>query len=285
VPSGRDARPAPGALARGDAAARGAAATAPGGRAGRRERRVAAHAEALVDTVTREPGELRRALDVRVGDLLGWGGARPARAYVEVVGRMRAIEAERVPGSTALAEEVARGLHKLMAYKDEYEVARLHVEGVAALPRGTKVAFHLHPPLLRVLGLKRKLKLGRWFLPALRVLRHGRVLRGTPLDPFGYAHVRRVERALPGEYLTLVEEALPRLSPATLPLALELAALPELVRGYEQIKLAGVERFRARAEELRARRAAGELPDSIQIHVHRVEPRTHLHHEKREELR
>jgi indolepyruvate ferredoxin oxidoreductase len=80
-----------------------------------------------------------------------------------------------------------------------------------------------------------------------------RALRGTPLDPFGHTHVRRVERALPGEYLALVELALARLDAATLPLALEVAALPELVRGYEQIKLAGVERFRARAAELRAR--------------------------------
>ncbi len=95
-------------------------------------------------------------------------------------------------------------------------MARLQLDGVAALPKGTQVAFHLHPPLLRALGMQRKLKLGRWFVPVLRVLRRGRVLRGTPLDPFGYAHVRRVERELPGEYLALVELALERLSPATL---------------------------------------------------------------------
>ena len=101
--------------------------------------------------------------------------------------------------------------------------------------------------------MQRKLRLGRWFVPVLRVLRRGRRLRGTPLDPFGRTHVRRVERALPGEYLALVERALARCSPATLELALEIAELPELVRGYEQIKLAGVERFRARGAELSAR--------------------------------
>ncbi len=84
------------------------------------------------------------------------------------------------------------------------------------------------------------------------------MLRGTPLDPFGCAHVRRVERALPGEYLALVELALERLNAETLPVALEVAALPELVRGYEEIKLAGVARFRARAEELRDRLRPGE---------------------------
>ena len=93
-------------------------------------------------------------------------------------------------------------------------------------------------------------------------LRWGRVLRGTVFDPFGRSHVRRVERSLPGEYLALVERALERLSPETLATAVEVAELPELVRGYEAIKLAGVERFRTRAVELLAaldRQASGVL--------------------------
>ena len=102
---------------------------------------------------------------------------------------------------------VARGLHKLIAYKDEYEVARLHLLGLRDLPEGAKVKFLLHPPVLRALGMDRKLRLGAWFIPAFRVLRAGRRLRGTALDPFGRAEVRRVERALPGEYLALVESA------------------------------------------------------------------------------
>lgn len=214
---------------------------------------LAPSARTLVDRLAPEAGsELRRLLEIRVPDLIGWGGTRAATRYVEAIARVQAIEDERIPGSSALTEEVARGLHKLMAYKDEYEVARLHLDGLADLPAGTKIAFHLHPPALRALGMRRKLKLGRWFVPAFRLLRGARRLRGTPLDPFGYAHVRRVERALPGEYLTLVEAALEQLAPDTLPLALELAALPDLVRGYEEIKLAGVERFRARGAELRA---------------------------------
>jgi indolepyruvate ferredoxin oxidoreductase len=211
-------------------------------------------ARALVDAVVaQDGGELRRLLELRVPDLLGWGGRRAAERYVEAVARVAAVEAERAPGGGALTEAVARGLHKLLAYKDEYEVARLHLDGLAALPRGTQIRFHLHPPLLRALGMRRKLRLGRWFVPAFRLLRAGRVLRGTPLDPFGYAQVRRVERALPGEYLALVDAALERLDARTLPLALEVAALPELVRGYEEIKLAGVARFRARGAELRER--------------------------------
>jgi len=205
---------------------------------------------ALVDSVAPEEGELRRLLAVRVDDLLGWGGKPAAEHYVREVARIHAAEATSLPGSDALAEAVARGLHKLIAYKDEYEVARLHIKGLRDLPVGSEVSFHLHPPLLRALGLKRKLKLGRWFAPCLSLLQHGRRLRGTPFDPFGYAHVRRVERALPRLYISHVDRALDRLSPETLPVALEIARLPDLVRGYEQIKLDGVDRFHTRAAEL-----------------------------------
>jgi indolepyruvate ferredoxin oxidoreductase len=208
-------------------------------------------AAALIARAADGAPELRRLLELRVPDLLGWGGHRAAERYVAALERVRAAEEARLPGSTAVTEAVARGLHKLTAYKDEYEVARLHVEGLAALEPGSRVTFHLHPPLLRALGMERKLKLGGWFAPVLRGMRHGRRLRGTPLDPFGHAHVRRVERALPGEYLAQVEHALARLTPATLPTALAVAELPDLVRGYEQIKLAGVARMRARAAELR----------------------------------
>jgi indolepyruvate ferredoxin oxidoreductase len=138
-----------------------------------------------------------------------------------------------------------------MAYKDEYEVARLHLDTVeraritAEFGEGAKIWFNLHPPLLRALGLKRKLKLGRWFLPAFRLLRAMRRLRGTPFDVFGWAKVRRVERRLPDEYRELVRAAL-TLDRKT---ALELAELPDVIRGYEDIKLANVERFRERAAE------------------------------------
>jgi indolepyruvate ferredoxin oxidoreductase len=206
----------------------------------------------LIDRVAPQDGTLRAVLCVRVPDLIGWGGLAVATGYAETIARVRAVEAERLDGSSELTEAVARGLHKLIAYKDEYEVARLHIDGLASLPPGAKPTFHLHPPQLRALGMRRKLRLGRWFIPVLRVLAALRRLRGTPFDPFGRTHVRRLERALPGEYLALVDRALGRLTPDTLDLALQIAALPELVRGYEQIKLAGVERFRARAAELTA---------------------------------
>ena len=118
-----------------------------------------------------------------------------------------------MPGATQLGEAVARYLFKLMAYKDEYEVARLHLQADLArslaeeFPGGVRVQYNLHPPLLRALGLTRKLKFGSWFDGAFRVLARMKSLRGTALDPFGHAKVRRVERALPGEYRGLIERA------------------------------------------------------------------------------
>jgi indolepyruvate ferredoxin oxidoreductase len=207
---------------------------------------------ALVDGVTTRDGALRRLLEVRVPELAAWGGRRAARRYVDELARVSAAEQERTPGATAVTEAAAAGLYKLMAYKDEYEVARLHLAGLRDLAPGTKVKFLLHPPLLRAMGLQHKVKLGRWFVPAFRLLAASRRLRGTALDPFGRAEVRRVERALPDEYLALLDRGLARLEPATAPAVVALAQLPDVVRGYEDIKLANVERFRARADELLA---------------------------------
>ncbi len=207
---------------------------------------------ALVDEVAPDEGELRRRLEIRVADLAGWGGRNAAARYSRNVAAIRDLEAQHVPGSTAVTEAYATGLHKLMAFKDEYEVARLHLKTLAELPKGSKVTFMLHPPMLRSLGMNNKLALGRWFVPVFRMLKHARRLRGTPLDLFGYAEVRRVERRLPGEYTALVTRGLAGADEASLPTVIELAELPDIVRGYEQIKLDNVTRFRAEADELLA---------------------------------
>ena len=110
--------------------------------------------------------------------------------------------------------------------------------------------WHLHPPLLRALGLKKKLRLGAWFAPAFRMLRAMKGLRGTAFDVFGYAEVRRLERTLIGEYRQLIETVLVRLSPVTHDAAVTIAELPDEVRGYEQIKIDNVARFREKAEQL-----------------------------------
>ena len=210
---------------------------------------------ALVDRVGASE-ELKRLLEVRVPELIDYQDARYAGEYVDYVAHVRAAEQGAVPGETRLSEAVARYLFKLMAYKDEYEVARLHLKAdlgralAEEYPGGVKVQYNLHPPLLRALGLTRKLKFGTWFDGAFRALARMKGVRGTALDPFGRAAVRRVERALPGEYRALVDGALKGLSRETYERAVSLARLPDLVRGYEDIKLRNVARFREEARKL-----------------------------------
>jgi len=215
---------------------------------------LSAQARTIVDSVG-GAGELKRLLEIRVPELIAYKSAGYARAYAQFVRRVREAEAAAAPGESRLAEAVARYLFKLMAYKDEYEVARLSLKPdisralAEEFPGGVKLSYNLHPPMLRAFGLKEKLKLGPWFGSVFQVLARMKVLRGTPLDPFGFAAVRRVERQLVGEYRALVEKALVGLSPESYERAVKLAGLPDVIRGYEEIKLRNVQRFR---DEVRA---------------------------------
>ncbi|NUW39551.1 indolepyruvate ferredoxin oxidoreductase family protein [Nonomuraea rhodomycinica] len=208
--------------------------------------------------------DLEGALDVRIADLTGYQNAAYARSYAEDVRRVAALAAERAgeEAGERIALAYARGLHKLMAYKDEYEVARLHLDPAERARREREfgpdavVSVLLHPPLLRALGMKRKIRLRRGAGALFRGLRAARVLRGTVLDVFGHAEVRRVERRLVGEYRDLVRKALDRLTPGTADDVAAVAALPELIRGYEDIKLARVAEFRDRAATALARLSA-----------------------------
>ena len=182
---------------------------------------------------------------------------RYADRFIDAV---RSVEAEESAAlgrqSTELAAVVAQNLYKLMAYKDEYEVARLALDPEfesfvrSSFGDRSQRRIMLHPPALRAMGLKKKLALGTWANPAMWALRHLKVLRGTPFDVFGIGEVRRTERALPDEYLRLVRRALVTLDDETLPVAVALAGLPDMVRGYESIKMKNVDRFRARASEM-----------------------------------
>jgi indolepyruvate ferredoxin oxidoreductase len=212
-------------------------------------------ARKLIDSVGAE-GELRRLLEIRVPELIAYQSVGYAREYAAFVARVRAAEQAAAPGQTRLSEAVARYLFKLMAYKDEYEVARLHLTSgldsalAEAFGPDAKIHYHLHPPFLRALGWKKKIKFGKWFDAGYQVLMRAKRLRGTRLDPFGRAEVRQVERALIGEYRELVQRALVGLAPDTYERAVQLAELPDMIRGYEDIKLRNVERFRAAAREL-----------------------------------
>jgi indolepyruvate ferredoxin oxidoreductase len=190
--------------------------------------------------------ELADVLALRVQDLIEYQNATYARRYADAVTRVRQAEQQRTPGSDRLTRAVAVNLHKLMAYKDEYEVARLALdEDERAKVRAefgpdAKVVWKLHPPILKALGMRKKISLGAWFLPVFVVLRWLKWLRGTPLDVFGYARVRRTERRLIADYLRAVDTVLDRLGPDTHAAAVRIAELPDLVRGYEEVKMANV---------------------------------------------
>ena len=203
--------------------------------------------------------ETRRMLAVRAAELRDFQDDRYAVEYLDFVATVANTEGP----PYEITREVVRNLFKLMAYKDEYEVARLHLKPrfrsaiEAAFDDPVRVTYHLHPPLLRAVGLRRKLRLGPWFRPALILLWHLRGLRGTWADPFGRARVRREERRLPGWYRDLMTRALDQVDDSNREIALELARLPAAIRGYEDIKLRNLEQVERQAVELLARLHAG----------------------------
>ena len=191
----------------------------------------------------------------RVAELTAFQNETYAASYAAQVRVVADAERRAFGAPGELTSAYARNLYKLLAYKDEYEVARLSLDPAldAAVADqfgpGARYYYRLHPPVLRALGMKQKVTLGPWFRPAFRALYASRALRGTTLDVFGRTEVRRTERALPGEYRAAVMGALPHLSAETLPALVALAELPDLVRGYEDVKLANVARFRAALAE------------------------------------
>lgn len=209
---------------------------------------------------------LSRSLDEliarRAAFLADYQNRSYAKRYTRLVGRVRSAENLKAPGSTALTEAVARSLAKLMAYKDEYEVARLYTHG-PFLQRlrdqfegDIRLRFHLAPPLWAkkdAHGRPIKREYGAWVLPVFRLLAKLRGLRGSAFDPFGRTAERREERRLIGEYEALVEELLAGLDAERLPLAVELASVPERIRGYGHVKQAAIAQARARGRALLAR--------------------------------
>jgi indolepyruvate ferredoxin oxidoreductase len=220
-----------------------------------------------------EPGQerdLSAALAVRLPELAAFQDEACANSYAGFVERVRAHESE-VTGTELLARTVAENLFKLTAYKDEYEVARLSLDPALArqveeeFGHGARYRYQLHPPVLRALGMRRKISLGPWARPALRTLTAMRRLRGTRFDPFGRTEVRRVERALITEYRDLVTRITAGLTPDNHALAIEIAGLPDMIRGYEEIKLHGVRAYREQVAALTAEFAAGDSADGARV--------------------
>ncbi|WP_371441634.1 DUF6537 domain-containing protein, partial [Dietzia sp. HMSC21D01] len=230
-----------------------------------------AAARALAGLGAEASDELRAVVARRVDELVAYQDEAYAADYVRRVEAVRDAETLQDgtptdPAPEPLALAVARNLFKLMAYKDEYEVARLALDPEFAAQldedwgEGAVARLQLHPPALRALGMKKKISFGPKAMPAMRALARMKRLRGTPLDVFGYAVVRRVERELLDEYRALVDELvddLRRTGPAGRDAtwrgtAVALAELPDIVRGYEEVKLANVERYREEMARLRA---------------------------------
>ncbi len=173
----------------------------------------------------------------RADDLAAYQNVALAKSYLERVEEFRK-RAEGVFGADEeLASSFARNLYKLIAYKDEYEVARLHLEWVGTEgAQAAKATMLLHPPALRTLGMKRKIKLDKSAKPAMTVLHAMRGLRGTGLDPFGRSAIRRRERALAAEYQAAMLDALAKAGADQTGLLKRMAELPDMIRGYESVK-------------------------------------------------
>jgi indolepyruvate ferredoxin oxidoreductase len=198
----------------------------------------------------------------RVADLTDYQDAAYAERYRRLVDRVREAEAQRVPGSSALAEAVARYYYKLLAIKDEYEVARLYTRPEfrqrleATFEGDYRLKFHLAPPLLAkpdpVTGIAQKREYGPWMMSAFAWLAKFKGLRGSMLDVFGRTAERRMERQLVVDYERSIDELLARLDRANHATAVAIASIPEEIRGYGHVKHRHVEAAKAKEAELLA---------------------------------
>jgi len=221
-------------------------------------RRAAHDLRSVEDAAKAAPESRPQTLDQRIARrvdfLAAYQNAAYAGRYRTLVDRVRKAEAERAPGQSGLADAVAFNLFKLMAYKDEYEVARLYTDGTFAkriaeqFEGDFKLRFHLAPPLLAPrdpeTGHLQKRRYGAWMMPAFRALAKLKFLRGTKLDLFGYTAERRSERKLIEDYAATLEEITRTLTPANHAAAVALARIPEQIRGYGHVKEANLETAR-----------------------------------------
>ncbi len=238
-------------------------------------RRAAHNLDAVLDLIDggegdQAPKSLDELIEDRATDLIAYQDEAYARRYRDLVARVREAEQSRAPGKSGLSEAVARYAYKLMAYKDEYEVARLYADPRfrAALESqfsgDYRLEFHLAPPWLTGDaddgGRPRKRRFGQWMLEAFKLLARLRGLRGTPFDPFGYSADRRLERQLIRAYEARMDELLGKLDARNHALVLAIASIPEGIRGFGHVKRAHVEAAREREAELLQTLSAGQAP-------------------------
>jgi len=224
-------------------------------------------ASAAIDESTGADESLDEAIARRAEDLRHYQNAAYAKRYSDLVERVRAAEAAVRSDMADLTDAVARGAYKLMAYKDEYEVARLYTDGrfEAALRQqfdgDFTLAYHMAPPTLsrgnEPSGRPAKRRFGPNMIWALKVLTKFKALRGSMLDPFGHTAERKTERQLITDYERLVVELTDGLTADTHALAVQLARLPEKIRGYGPIKDGNIESTKAEEAALLEQWRAG----------------------------
>ncbi|TAK48153.1 MAG: indolepyruvate ferredoxin oxidoreductase family protein [Xanthobacteraceae bacterium] len=225
---------------------------------------IAAQIDRVTTALEGLPPEAKQIARNRVADLVAYKDERYAMRFARAVADFSAADRAAFPGDGGhLTSLVIRNLHKIMAYKDEYEVARLLTDPVfearvrTLFPGFEAMAFNLQPPFARIFGLNRKVEFGSWFRIPLRLLARLRKLRGTILDPFMANPVRREERSLVAWYISLVETCARDLASADKHVVAELLNLPDEIRGYESIKMEGAATARAKAIDLLARLHVG----------------------------
>jgi indolepyruvate ferredoxin oxidoreductase len=209
---------------------------------------------------------LEQKIERRADHLTGYQSRRLARRYRRLVERAR--DTEQALGIAGFAEAVAEGYFKLLSYKDEYEVARLHTETLDtaladAFDHVGRVTYHLAPPIFGrkdAEGRPKKTEFGPWMARAFRILSRFKFLRGTPFDIFGRSPERRMERQMIRDYEVLIGELLEKLDAGNAAAAVELARLPLQVRGFGYVKLANAENVAAQRDELLATFRAGGAP-------------------------
>jgi len=216
-------------------------------------------AQALL-TSTGAQGEAARLLEIRIPELIAYQNEAYATRYASILKSVITAEQHATPGQTGLSEAAARYLHKLMAYKDEYEVARLHTDPAflaklqTQFKNGYKVKYSLAPPLLSkrdpITGELQKREFGPWVRPAFTALAKLKFLRGTALDIFGKTEERQHERQMIEDYITLLSQITAALTPANHAAAIALASVPDEIRGYGHVKQKSI----AAARELQAQR-------------------------------
>lgn len=207
-----------------------------------------------------EDTSLKQIVERRAEFLVAYQDATYADRYTQLIDKVVQAESEKTKGSSGLAMAVARNYFRLLAYKDEYEVARLYTDPSFAnkldseFEGSYQLKFHLAPPILcrpnKQTGIANKMEFGGWMMSLFKVIARFKGVRGTMFDPFGYTTERRMERQLIGDYETVVAEIISKLDSHNHPAAVALAEAPAEIKGYGHVKAANAERVKACEAEL-----------------------------------